>query len=74
MHDGPAAGLAAIDELVGGGHLVDYRYLHAARADLLRQLGRRDEAIEEYRQALSLGGNEAEHDFLLDRLSQLSEP
>ena len=74
MHDGPAAGLAAIDELVGGGHLVDYRYLHAARADLLRQLGRRDEAIEEYRQALALGGNEAEHDFLADRLSQLSEP
>jgi RNA polymerase sigma-70 factor (ECF subfamily) len=73
MYQGPAAGLAAVDELVEGGHLVDYRYLHAARADLLRQLDRRDEAIEEYRRALALGGSEAEHEFLADRLAQLGQ-
>ncbi|MEL7209065.1 MAG: DUF6596 domain-containing protein, partial [Actinomycetota bacterium] len=74
MAVGPEAGLAAIDELADSGHLDQYRYLHAARADLLRRLGRRDEAMAEYRQALELGGNEAEREFLEQRLAELDEP
>ncbi len=74
MHRGPQAGLAAIDSLVEGGRLDGYRYLHAARADLLRRLGRADEAAAEYRTALDLGGNEAEHHFLLERLAELGHP
>ncbi|MEM8926045.1 MAG: DUF6596 domain-containing protein [Actinomycetota bacterium] len=71
MADGPEAGLAAIDELAAGGTLEGYRYLHAARADLLRRLDRRQEAIAEYRAALDLGGNEAERHFLRERLAEL---
>jgi RNA polymerase sigma-70 factor (ECF subfamily) len=40
MADGPAAGLARLDQLASGGELDRYRYLHAARADLLRRQGR----------------------------------
>ena len=42
--EGPAAGLALMDRVAAGRMLDDYPYLHAARADLLRRLGRRDEA------------------------------
>ena len=44
MAAGPAAGLALVDAVAATGHLDAYPYLHAARADLLRRLGRRDEA------------------------------
>ena len=44
--DGPAAGLAAVDAL--GGDLGRYHLFHATRADLLRRLGRRDEAADAY--------------------------
>lgn len=71
MAEGAQAGLSALEELVADGQLDDYRYLHAARADFLRRLDRPDEAIEEYRRALALGGNEAEQDFLHRRLDQL---
>ena len=71
MHTGPGAGLAAIDELLADGHLSQYRYLHAARADLLRRLGRTEQAAVEYHAALDLGGNEAERRFLTDRLAAL---
>jgi len=45
--------------------------LHAARADLLRQLGRGAEAAEAYRRALKLAGNEPEREFLARRLSEI---
>ena len=64
---GPAAGLAAIDALAEDAALVEYRFLHAARADLLRRLGRTAEALEAYDRALALGPNRAEHDFLAGR-------
>ncbi|MFQ5557069.1 MAG: RNA polymerase sigma factor, partial [Acidimicrobiales bacterium] len=55
--DGPQSGLDLIDALEAAGTLAGYRYLHAARADLLRRLDRRAEAIRAYNRALELGGN-----------------
>jgi RNA polymerase sigma-70 factor (ECF subfamily) len=72
MADGPAAGLAEIGELERDGRLASYRYLPAAKADLLRRLGRRAEAASAYQAALALAGNEAERDFLTRRLAEVS--
>jgi RNA polymerase sigma-70 factor (ECF subfamily) len=71
MRDGPAAGLAVIDVILGRGELVGYHLAHAARADLLRRLGRRDEARAAYERALALTRQEPERRFLAKRLSQL---
>ena len=71
MRDGPAAGLALIDAILGRGDLGDYHLAHAARADLLRRLGRRDDARAAYERALALARQEPERRFLLKRLSQL---
>ena len=68
MAEGPAEGLALIERI----HLPDYHLLHAARADLLRRLERRDEAAEAYRTALSFEMNAAERTFLEGRLSALT--
>jgi RNA polymerase sigma-70 factor (ECF subfamily) len=70
MRDGPAAGLRLIEPLVGG-PLATYRFAHAAEADLLRRLGRRDEAKAAYERALALTEQAAERDFLQSRLSAL---
>jgi RNA polymerase sigma-70 factor (ECF subfamily) len=70
MRDGPAAGLALIDPLAAG-PLGAYRFAHAARADLLRRLGRTDEAGTAYRRALELAGQGPERAFLQRRLDQL---
>jgi RNA polymerase sigma-70 factor (ECF subfamily) len=72
--DGPAAGLARIDGLVAAGELGDYPYLHAARADLLRRLGRRTEAAAAYRRAADLVGNAVERRFLEQRLREVARP
>ncbi len=71
MAEGPAAGLALMNALANDGVLADYHLLHAARADLLRRLGSRDEAIESYRRALELVGNASERRFLERRLREL---
>jgi RNA polymerase sigma-70 factor (ECF subfamily) len=71
MVDGPAAGLALLDALAGDPRLAGYHLLPAARADLLRRLGRRGEAANAYRQALQLVGNEPEREFLRRRLTEL---
>jgi RNA polymerase sigma-70 factor (ECF subfamily) len=71
MRDGPAAGLAVIDAILGRGELVGYHLAHAARADLLRRLGRRDDARAAYERALALTRQEPERRFLAKRLSQL---
>jgi RNA polymerase sigma factor (sigma-70 family) len=70
MAQGPAAGLAIIDALRDLPSLRDYRLLPATRADLLRRLGRFDEAHTEYRRALDLTENRAERTFLARRLEQ----
>jgi RNA polymerase sigma-70 factor (ECF subfamily) len=72
MVDGPAAGLALMDELAGDPRLAAHHLLPAARADLLRQLGRTAEAAEDYRRALELAGNDPEREFLSQRLADLT--
>lgn len=69
--DGPAAGLALIDGILERGDLTEYHLAHAARADLLRRLARRDEARAAYERALGLARQEPERRFLAKRLAQL---
>jgi RNA polymerase sigma-70 factor (ECF subfamily) len=71
MRDGPAAGLAIVDAILGRGDLVDYRLAHAARADLCRRLGRTSEARASYERALALARQEPERRFLARRLAEL---
>ncbi len=73
MADGPSAGLAVIDALAASNDLTDYHLLHAARADLLRRLGLRDEAAKSYAQALTLVTNDSERRFLERRLRQVQK-
>ena len=71
MSEGPEAGLLEIDALQDG-RLDDYHLFHAARADLLRRLGRAGEARSAYTRARELTGNRAEQAFLDRRLRELS--
>jgi RNA polymerase sigma-70 factor (ECF subfamily) len=73
MAEGPERGLALIDAIDPAGPLQEYLYYHAARADLLRRLGRRDAAREAFRRALDLAGSAPERQFLSARLAALSE-
>jgi len=66
-HEGPQAGLEIVDRL----ELEDYRYLHATRGELLRRLGRADEAREAYVRALELAHDGAERRLLERRLAEL---
>lgn len=74
MAKGPLEGLRRIDAIAAGGELADYYLLPAARADLLRRLGRLPEAAVAYRLALSLAGNQAERRFLERRLAEVGAP
>ena len=71
---GPPAGLAELDTLTNEPELMTYPYLHAARADFLRRLGRFDAAAEAYREALLLTGNEVEARYLRRRLAEVGRP
>jgi RNA polymerase sigma-70 factor (ECF subfamily) len=71
MVEGPAAGLDLMDPLAGSGALDGYHLLHAARADLLRRLGRDPEAAAAYRRALELTANPVEQAFLSRRLTEV---
>jgi RNA polymerase sigma-70 factor (ECF subfamily) len=71
MRDGPEAGLEAIDRILARGELTDYRLAHAARADLLRRLGRTGEARSAYERALELTSQEPERRFIERRLREL---
>ncbi|AEB57571.1 RNA polymerase sigma factor [Ectopseudomonas mendocina] len=71
MRDGEQAGLLEIDRLLAAGELDDYHLAHAARADLLRRLGRREQAIAAYRQALALAQQGPDRQFLQKRLEEL---
>ena len=73
MADGPAAGLPLVDDLAADGALADYYLLPATRADLLRRLGRHDEAAAAYRQALDLVTTDPEHRYLARRLREVSD-
>ena len=71
MRDGPAAGLALIDAILVRGELADYRFAHAARADLCRRLGRAADARAAYTRALALTRQDAERRFIERRLAEL---
>ncbi|MCW5603252.1 MAG: RNA polymerase sigma factor [Burkholderiales bacterium] len=73
MRDGPEAGLVLVDAILARGELTDYRFAHAARADLCRRLGRDAEAAESYRRALALTRQEPERRFLERRLAALKK-
>ncbi len=64
----PAVGLEIVERL----HLDDFRYLHSARAELLRRLGRRGEARAAYGRALELVDDDAERRLLERRLAELT--
>ena len=68
MAEGPEQGLALIESIEG---LDAYRHLHSARADLLRRLGRRNEAAAAYARALELTPQPAERTFLERRLAEV---
>jgi len=72
MSSGLERGLALLDTLDGDGGLAGYHLLSAARAELLRRLGRHAEAVESYRQALALVSNEAERKHLEKRLREVT--
>ncbi|TML34625.1 MAG: RNA polymerase sigma factor [Actinobacteria bacterium] len=67
--EGPEAGLAIADNLP----LEDFHYLHSTRGELLRRLGRTDEAREAYGRALELAGDDAERRLLERKLAELPQ-
>ncbi len=67
MAEGPEAGLAVLDGIAGDAALKNYHLLPSVRADLLRKLGRLDQARAEFQRAASLTQNSRERDFLLAR-------
>jgi RNA polymerase sigma-70 factor (ECF subfamily) len=69
---GPAAGLAALDDLAVEPALAGYPYAAVARAEFLRRLGRPAEAAPAYEEALLFTGNDVERGFLQDRLASLA--
>ncbi|CDP53259.1 RNA polymerase sigma-70 factor, ECF subfamily [Devosia sp. DBB001] len=71
MRDGPDAGLRLIEGILESGELTSYHLAHAARADLYRRLGRKNEAKGAYVEALRLARQEPERRFLERRLAEL---
>jgi RNA polymerase sigma-70 factor (ECF subfamily) len=71
MADGPVRGLRLLDEIEADGRLANYYLLPAARADLLRRLGRDTEAITSYEAARALATNAADRRFLEGRIAVL---
>jgi RNA polymerase sigma-70 factor (ECF subfamily) len=72
MADGIERGLALVEELDHRGELASYHLLPAARAELLRRLGRHAEAAGSYRRALALVSNETERRHLERRLREIA--
>ncbi|MBV8154336.1 MAG: hypothetical protein JOY98_07945, partial [Candidatus Eremiobacteraeota bacterium] len=71
MSEGLDQGLQLIDELGATGQLDAYYLYHAARADILRRMGRQQEALEEYRRAVALTGNQVEQGYLRRRIAEI---
>jgi RNA polymerase sigma-70 factor (ECF subfamily) len=71
MRDGPQAGLDLVEAILKGGDLEGYHLAHSVRADLLRRLGRPDEARQAYHQALGLVRQEPERRLIERRLAEL---
>ena len=73
MRAGPAAGLDLVERILARGDLKDYRFAHAARAELCRRLGRIADARESFDRALALTKQEPERRFIERRLMELAE-
>lgn len=71
MRDGPAAGLAIVEQILDRGDLKNYYLAHASRADFHRRLGNTEQAILAYRRALTLARPEPVRRFLERRLEEL---
>jgi RNA polymerase sigma-70 factor (ECF subfamily) len=74
LSEGPEAGLALVERIESGGELDGYHLLPAARGDMLRRLGRREEAARAYRRAYDLAGTDAERRYLERRLAEAGAP
>ena len=72
MVDGPEHALRLVDSIAKRGELNGYHMLPAVRGNLLRRMGRQDEAAAAYRQALQNVDLEPERRFLAARLAELS--
>jgi RNA polymerase sigma-70 factor, ECF subfamily len=72
VRDGPASGLALVDAVLARGQLDAYHLAHAARADLLRRLGRTADARAAYRRALELTRQGPQRRFIEQRLDELA--
>jgi RNA polymerase sigma-70 factor (ECF subfamily) len=72
MAEGPEAALGLLNTLEKSAALAEYHLFHAARADVLRRLGRNDAALRAYRRALELVSNEPERRFLEQRIAWLA--
>jgi RNA polymerase sigma-70 factor, ECF subfamily len=70
FRDGPAAGLAALDQVAHDPRLSRSNLIAPVRADLLRRAGRPAEAVAWYRQALDSNGPEPSRDFLRRRIAE----
>lgn len=73
MRDGPATGLALIDQILERGDLQYYYLAHSARADLCQHLHQTPEAVTHYKRALSLAWPEPARRFLERRLRELED-
>jgi RNA polymerase sigma-70 factor (ECF subfamily) len=73
MSEGLEQGLSLIESAGSSGKLDNYSLYHAARADLLRRLGRTGEAREAYTRALELNTNAVEHQYLQRRLHEVAK-
>jgi RNA polymerase sigma-70 factor (ECF subfamily) len=73
LRDGSAAGLTLLDDLLARQQLSDYYLLHAARADLLAQLGNLEAAMTAYTKALELTGQDPERRFLHKKMISLKQ-
>jgi len=72
MADGPDVGLAIVEQIAASGALESYPWLHSARADLLRRLGRFQEAAQAYARARHLITNPIDRAFLDRRLAEVT--
>jgi RNA polymerase sigma-70 factor, ECF subfamily len=73
MRDGPAAGLAIVQDIEARGELDQYHLLYSVRADFCRRLGKVDEARAAYQQALTRAQQAPERRFLEKRLRELAQ-
>ena len=71
MRDGAAAGLTIVDEIFHRGDLANYHLLHSTRGELLRRMGRTEQAVAAFGHALELVQQEPERRFLQAKLRDL---